>query len=746
MSMEQPFNRDAGLSDQQAADLEARLESQGIRLLPFPFRHILAIVSDCDCSYPRNTWHALSTLCYDLNLDFGDSILPIDAGINMANSLFSPCFGHGNHLARSSRELTQLAELGLIDHIHGLWNPPPNGIMIPKSLIEWKSECAGRVVALKRANKKIGRIIKKEVSRRFVRDYRAAFLDLDGYSDIPPELTFISASGWRRKLDFGGIEDLSNGRKRYKYHLPLSSGNLIPRKRIVNKVSIDVESREARDAIEHLCLLAFDGELEKQVLDHLGSTCRPVCRLFIDHNASGFLTDSSAKRHREQLASVLNILTPECVRPFWLDSSNDDVDVSLLPDDPNSPLYILDHFRKLGVRFINPSGSSGEPRTSLHPLQVTSPTIARDGKPITVVRRVLPVQDEEFIDLSLGKFVNKRSRITTFASRLMTVLNATQNDVPQAIPFYTHIGADQRWEHKERQFDSPAIQGLQDRVFNFSGKVKTKNRICVMRASCFYQYLYMMTQIADHVDRVGPNEINIKSWSDPHTGNRVPENIAELYGLTVTVDRAEKAKVTLDSSPLSDVLRIGEHIGEKEELVTVLSGGIRQRVELAAQSTNEVVSAPNILGAIQYIGIEGVNLHEKWHRRLRWGVRIASRSGFSLFIGTRSMYRKIPSCSGYIFLKALPEEANNISWFSLALATWKCPKNESQLCFSDEVDISVWSPASVAAPVGVVLMKPSNDDERMINTEHFRMFHAWRKHVKRTNATLKRTSQLRPGV
>ena len=71
--MSVPFNRDNYLTDDQAASRAEALQRAGVRLMPYPFGKLGCIASDCDFTGLRSGLDVLDTLCYQWNIDFGDS-------------------------------------------------------------------------------------------------------------------------------------------------------------------------------------------------------------------------------------------------------------------------------------------------------------------------------------------------------------------------------------------------------------------------------------------------------------------------------------------------------------------------------------------------------------------------------------------------------------------------------------------------------------------------------------------------
>ncbi|MBM43435.1 MAG: hypothetical protein CMJ36_00260 [Phycisphaerae bacterium] len=745
-----PFYRDPKASSEQARKARDLMKEKGMRPLPYPFNHILSIVSDCDFSYPRNTWHALSRLNFDLNIDFGDSIMPFDMRreTRMANSSCTPSFGLGDHMFRTRDDLRQLLDVGLIDHVHGLWNPAPTGLIIEGASLEWLDASSAIAGNLEIRIRRLRQAIRKELDRRFVWTFpRTLLLDTKRCNQSPPSVTIHTAARRKIKLQHDGTLKLPNGSTRHEYSVSWPDPGKTIGSHILEKIHVEGvdTSPGGTDAIDRIALLTTDRRMHIDVLEELIDDASGRLRLFVDHSASGFLTEPSEQRHRNELDTMTAKAEIDGLVPCWLGHTRNGPGISMLPDDPASPMYLLDHMFKRGFRYFNPSGSSGEALDSIDPLEVVCPSNGRDGTPVRLVRRIMPRQHKGMLDPGLSDKVNRKSRITTFAPRLKTAILEARGNDSKAFPFYTHLGADLEWEDRDEQFHPDVMAELQDRIHNFSGTVGADERILCMRASDFYTYLHMAGDIAEHCTRHGENRIDIASWSDAHTGDRLPGTPSKLQCLTFKVESALEADVRLDGNPLPDLLRVGAHVGAPEEWVTLLSGGIRQRSPLpAAESggpvSTRVATAPNVIGAVAYAGIEWQS-DETRNGGMR-GFTIASSKGLSLYIGSPELYEQIEPCTGTIFVEEWPESDTVCTWFSLATATWSVDMTSPLACFDDQVTMTSYSVDGARPPTALLLMKPALSSERTVDPVDYASFHAWRKHVQRTRCSIARTSNL----
>ena len=670
------------------ARLETGLAAAGVRLLPYPFRHILSIVSDCDFSHAADSTSVLRELCFERNLDFGDSFHLFDpserpGSSNVAHLSKAPapaeCF------AKSREDFIQLSRLGFFDHFHGIAGRRPEGL--------WLGADAFEATPRGHRSKPLADLARDLATEAGGIAVRHLELRLSETPSTPVHCTLRLETGAKLELERGPSEGA-----RLRFRVP--ERPFAPWPRVATIASVEVGGGGGRvEGCTLFPLAREDVDAACQALEEAGLRFP----LLTDHASTGFLNQSADARHRR--AETERAAKGGPAEIVFFDRSAERP--SLLPDAPGSALYCCDLLAGQGLRFINPSGTSGQPLDALHPLEVLARGRRRDEAPVYVARRILPAIARGRLDRGLSKKLQAKSRLSTFSARLRTALDqTTPTSGPLAFPLYTHLGANQEWEDRAERFEPEEIRALQDRVFGFGGDVGDDARTYVVRASAFYTYLQMLGQIAERVERDG-DTVRLRSGPDPWLDERFPRSAGELHGLTLSVPDARRARVELDGTPLPDLLRIGRHTGAPEEWVTVLSGGIRQ---VATLGPAERVRVTNLLGNFYYVGIECPA-----HAGADLAFTIRGSGGLELYVGPGA-HQPEGSVGGRILVGADAADSHDrVTWVSLPLADWAVPPDSPVAGFGTDLDIHVHvhaRPDAAAGPVRLHLMKPAVRETR----------------------------------
>ena len=708
-----PYDRSAAADPDEIRRLEAALDEAGVRLLPYPFNQMLSIVSDCDFSYTANTIDVIRELCFDRNLDFGDSFHLFDFSDRPGSSNVATLSNSGcppaENFAKTPDEFVQLARLGFADHIHGIASRRPQGLRLEPAAFEKGPNGSTRSRTFEELLSKPSGDGNNATSQVIVRHVEVQFA---GPPSEPATALVRLTSGGEIELGAGseGRDDSS-----VRFRIPEAPFGRALRVRDINEIRVTGGEVErctlfplAREDVAELC-----GQLNAAELRF---------NLLTDHASTGFLNVSADAQHRAAQVNQAAVGQAAAALAFF-DTPDDP---GLLPDVPGSPLYCTDLLASQGLRYINPSGTSGQPLDSLHPLAVLAPSHRRDGAPVYVARRILPAVSKGHLDPNLSKRLQRKSRITTFSARLRTVLDqATATSGPLAFPFYTHLGANQEWEDRPTGFDPGVLGELQDRAFNFSGAVPGHERTYVVRASAFYEYLRVVAQIAGSTRREG-NRVRVCPGEDALLREPLVRAPAELHGLTLSVSNSANAVIELDNDPIEDLLRIGAHVGQTEEWVTVLSGGHRQRADLDLASAGKATRVTNLLGNIYYVGIERAG-GGTFEEGLPAGLTLRGSGGLSVYFGPAALVPQAGPVAGTLLIQDGVALADRVVWFSLALAKWDASAQSSP-GFGTDLDVTIHvAPGSPDQSLVLHLMKPGVTGSAAIDaaiasdtTAHFR--------------------------
>jgi len=752
----EPFSRAAVLDSNGIASLEKALSQAGVRLLPYPFSHILSIVSDYDFSTQSSAVRAIQKLCFEANLDFADSFslaefTSTDSGTNFLQSDLDngspgtlagedgldvpvksyPLGLRQRRISVSLDEFGKLFKLGFFDHFHGLLPLGKiGGLQADGALFRWSSDDTLVLDGLRARLDMCHSLLPPSSLRDAIWGgvFRRVLLQcqLEHGKQAPSTCEVRLTDGTQCRLNLACQSKLDHRRHLLEFRLCDRRSNDGVRTNQLDAICVKFSDAGASKRIHPLncTILPLSRDDIADANQQLCKALENYPSLFVDHSATGFLNSTSA-RSVENIRRQINTKIRSTGMSLCLGDADDAMHMpGLLLDSPTSVLYASDLLHDAGLHFINPSGTSGQPLDQLHPLEVLSRSFGRDGRPVYVVRRIMPAASPKYLDDTLPDRIKRKSRVTTFAARMETAIDALEANACVAIPFYTHLGADQCAGATDELYPSSLMQRLQDKVHNFSNEVPNSQRLYVLRASAFYRYLHMLNVVAPQIDRKKGGRIIVRRTKDPHLRTKAPSHAAELHGLTFRVEDASAATVCLERTALPDLLRIGRAIGCDEEWITVLSGGIRQPVSLPVQRRE--VTVPNLLGNIYYIGIEKVDcdtLNDPF------GIRISGENGMNLAIASPSLCRDDES--GCIRVHNWAAFPDSTAWFSIFTSRWPTDANNKAKMqgFGSSIRIQLLGHYARSprrdAYLKVFLMKPSSMFEYTIDPCKYNTFSLW---------------------
>jgi len=596
---------------------QRHLEAAGIRPFPYPFASMLAIVSDTDATLRRYYDFYTGYLVGTLGLDFGDSFRLVHmpdryGGGGQAICPFDclePPFHSDDRDPEdflSGLEILREHYLGNGDHLHGITNHGPK--LLPLPVVDDGREAVLRL-ALAPLRPRFGGARKFRTRHMPVAgiavctagsplpDGTSAGLEVaaaDGPARLP--LTACDGAGERWTPRFSPADE----------HCALFETAPAPPALLedIEAVVVEFPSGRPRPAVVALHLLTALRPGLVRLLRRLAGEFNVRTSLFTDHGAHFFLNAGSERHHRRSA-------TRRHARGETLCSLEPGVDgerlrFTSLGDDPASFAYLLPELRRLlGLRFINPAGTSGVFEDRVRLGEAALPAAARDGSRVHIARRMMPGMDGL---LARRRALASDTGTRSIAARLARVMRLASREPHTVWPVYTHLGNlsaragagtgalgmllervaalgraaapagpgedAPRRPDIEPYFPGRVFAALQDRVFGVSGRVRAQDRIWFVRASTLYDYDLVLQQVAEHVHRPDERTVEIRSWHDPVLDAPLPASPAQLNGLTFYVPDAGRARVLLDGEPVRALVRNGPDASTRES-VTIVGIGAR---------------------------------------------------------------------------------------------------------------------------------------------------------------------------
>ena len=624
------------LSQKKKKQCFAALESAGMRLLPYPAANIVGLVSDLDAAKPFdvNAYH--TQLIRRHGLDFGDSFRLHQRASRRVRTeplAFFDCDGcapisHSYPHADDDRkvgfiELVREFHRGNLDHFHSL-SAFGARVMVLNDVSspgvgEW---CIAVPAELERS--RFGQLEFKSfrvpVCTVAVCTKGLELSDSATLVVVRPDGTELAYQRSNSKQR----EQYKIGRSRWKvayFDVPLDRSrehNLF----LSSIERIIVRDSAAKPATEVKALYLFNTDALKShvLLESLRTEWNVGTNLVTDH-ASKYIVNTRVEREIHEAVSSRYGQSP--LPSLYISGCKEDLKFSALGDHPDSIAYLLHYLvRTFGIKFINPSGQSGEPGERAHIFEITPLTQGRDRTRLFGARRMAPELPNDTV---LDKKLENNMGTDTFSERMRRLLERSAQETDQAWPFYTHLGNTRN--PQEPYFDDSVMSALQDRVMNISGSVPENKRLGFVSASRLYQYSLIAQVLPKHVSRIGGDTIQIKSWLNKHTGKTMPISVEDLYGITFYVDDNSKTQVCLDNKPIENLVR-NPADGELRQSVTIVGGHVSHVLLDEVPFANELMLSQEECVAVQWLtdktdaargsGYAHVELSKPGSGRINW--------------------------------------------------------------------------------------------------------------------------------
>ena len=571
-----------------------QLAQCGIRNVPYPFDHALSIVNDNDRAQRQDYETYRDQIIYKYGLDFGDSCKllhsthqevasvynsPDDnrdertfaefteatAIYDYDGNVFSDHASRNIDLQLTFDEVVQEWSRGNLDHFHGISNHGPRIVWIQVDIKCIDSRVSIQFPQLENRNKRHS-------------NFNASILPISEIGIVlNRKVSSYPVMMLIKKDEYKGIEcQLNTGRT-----IPLLPErgqqtliyNLMPGancKALSELISIDLEFQDKIDnvVITGIYITNMNRDLLLNLYEKAINELNIKTNLITDHASKVFLSSSGCEKRHEKINAERFSITP--IPASYARVNQEGKSYSCLGDDPESIVYVLpDLVNKYGIRFINPSGISGESINGFDPLDVVVPSNGRDGTGIYCARRTrMPLLDDNN-NKSVEDKIDQGTVTTPL--RINRILK-TQSEISLVFPFYTHLGnIIPKSKRTTPYYPEDIIGQLQNSVFGINKKDKEKPRFWFTRASILYDYCLMLRSLSFHVRRDKYN-IYISSWYDETLKQKLPVSPEQLHGITFYTDNAWESHIFLNDEKLPDIcLNPADNTGRQS--ITILGRG-----------------------------------------------------------------------------------------------------------------------------------------------------------------------------
>ncbi|MDX4013128.1 hypothetical protein Q6A86_09030, partial [Aliarcobacter skirrowii] len=379
--------------------------------------------------------------------------------------------------------------------------------------------------------------------------------------------------------------------------------------------------------------------------------------LMTDHASTLFLNESSESNN-------IKIVERSKYKHSWIHCkfSLKERLFSLLGDETESLFYILPELKnKLQLRFVNPSGTSGEKKMEYFDIfDCISPSFARDGSTIYVARRLLILNDEEKKQNQSMK-VNRRTKGFS-KSVLKEVLSRIGED--KVFPIYTHLGYIDIEERKTPYFETENLDQLHKVTF---GKDKDR-QVWFTKALTLYDYSLILQTVAKRVLRY-KDIIFIRKYRDSVINLMLPINKNQLNGLTFYVDSFDKTNIIYNYKKIID-LSYNYEYNTNRKIVTIVGVGnnypiIEKNYIINAENKNIKIKLDKNLNydGVSYLKVVSCS------RNIKFGLLLKTKLG-NYFFGDYDIGKNI---SDNIIAKSyfkLKNPKKRVEYFSFSELDW----------------------------------------------------------------------------
>lgn len=613
---------DLAPEEQALEQMHVDLNRSGVRPLPYPFRSALALTSDIDRSNTRHFRALTGQIVARHGLDFGDSVWlqAIRSGRFSGLGFLSSNYGFWTRQTRPSageldhHDLANEYHLGNIDHWHCFLSWGPRFVVLDVK----SNGDDGTLVARLPPRRKL-----EDDPEHGVRYFHLAAIGILHESRDSPEVDRIVVEGngllrrrsWTyERNDFGRCERIaghtrqSSGETTVTF-IPLlgelHEDRFVPFLEDVASVSVHLRGCRARsvrnliiystyadvlydrvatlqrDLGIHMNLLTIHG---KWMIPHYKQHSRQR-KLFEERRkaarsgkleslyGSGDLHGVRFSTNADEECSFVRLypeLLTECGIAFWRPTGNGDIFRNLSTSDETRYVDVLD---------------------------VVTPALRRDGGYIYLLTTTKARPRRKTGDPNH----DKKTMAGNFVERCEVILEDFRKQPDRVAVMYTHLGNLAPWNRMRRPyFDERLFVSLRRLCHGIGYDESDGPRLWFTRAGVISDYALLLRQVAGHVERQDGNTVRVRRWTDPYIGTDLPRDARQMYGLTFYVQEPLSARVYLDDTEVTEIVRNPpDETGRGS--VTVAACGIG-RVVLGGldPSKSATLGAPSAGGAADY--------------------------------------------------------------------------------------------------------------------------------------------------
>ncbi len=691
-----------------------RLHEAGIRPVAYPYTNILSIVNDIDAATREKflAYHHQISLRH--GLDFGNSFWLFQllrgranfcksSGIAVFGPDFNVCPGEWQaplpgcdmvtyDLVLSTNETVREFHRGRLDHFHSFC------IMGPKAQ-QLNPEIYDNVIIYK---------VPKQLP-----DVPFLYNLMDFFSSIVFNINNKAIVCGEIKIKFQNNYIFYSGLIEDNKPILITQFNTRQESILYNDiVSISVTTQGRQVAHFGHCFMVHvsSEQLAMRVGDCI-ETYGIGSALLTGHSGFHISTGTHKARLNQRQADALRNLDAGEIAVSLVGQIRDPSGAVLLETDADHPASVTRAVPEvtdaLGVSFVIPCGFVCLRAQSLELFDLVFPAIYQDGSPVYMAARVNTYTNGTPVGGQPGKSI-----ADVFEAKLTAAMDSLDDATWHAAPLYTHLGihVDKTLEaaslQREAYFSGTALQRAMRSHFGMPGLASGAARNWFLTASCVYQYVYALLHLPDHTRRDG-DTIAISDWVDPHTSQRQPRSVAQLYGVTFYVEDAETARVTFNGRP---VHRLGRNPADAtgRQSVTILEaavdafideiddpyrtagprldGHIETRIVPVAGAEPDIGQAREIVllsprtpdaparlaFAVDDCGAiapQVISFLARADAGVRMAMRIETANGVSLFIGQEELRHAMPASSADSVLSAGLLASGQWTGIAIALGT-----------------------------------------------------------------------------
>ncbi len=580
---------------------QKQLKKQGVRLLPPPLGHGVAVLSDIDDSNRERSSLYHGQLIEEHGLDFGDSMwlygriavayvqdnddefhVRAVSGLGLGHPSGDPEVWTTDDLktVRSSQEMIVGTLRGDFDHYHTFLPTGHRIVWLGKPSVDGCD-----VVFPIRDHQRLGyfRTTEMRVAGLAVVGSEEAVKQVESASVhgayLPEgiekeQLAFRLETAESRQSRFG---DDHEGSAWLVPAQPIGRENPLVHLWLTDEVRIRCATPEAAAAVRSVGVVNATRPLILDRLRELDEQWNVRTSLITEHSGYCFLNTSSLRHHLARAVKEtenVEVSNPEILHSLRIGWVEGPGQFSALGDDPESFVCLFPELTsELGFRFINAGGLTASPDFNYDATNVVAPSLVRDGSGVYICRRTLPTLPD---GIDPKDPVLRFARAPSFSVRLRKMFELMAENPGRLWPIYTHLGGTQPLEETPVPYlEQEPVRELQDRVYNITGTVKPADRVWFVRGTGMCEHSMLMQRIGSQIERPDADTVVIRKWHDNILDCDLPVSVNQTYGLTFKVRNLAKARVLLEGEPIEQLARF-EHRGGS--WVTAMPSVIRETV------------------------------------------------------------------------------------------------------------------------------------------------------------------------